>query len=486
MDLHLVLDPQQPLVAQLYRQLREAVLGGRLAGGERLPSTRHLADTLQVSRKTINEAYEQLLAEGFLESRVGSGTFVSHNVQRAAPRPPMEAVLLQPSPRWQSLPLQMLDLPAPTWRYNFNGGTVDMRLFPVDSWRSCLQHALRQQARSSGFYHDTGGYPPLRQAISRYLAVSRAVSCAWEDLLITQGAQQAVNLLAQVMLEPGSRVAMEEPGYMPARQCFLNAGAEVIGVPVDAEGLRVDLLPEDIRLIYVTPSHQFPLGMPLSLNRRLQLLNWARQRNVLIIEDDYDGEYRFEGRPLESLQNLDRHGLVAYLGTFSKTLYPALRLGYLLMPPGLRGALLQAKQLFDWHSDSLQQTALAQFMISGEFSRHTRRMQREYAQRRTRLLQRLHGDLSPWLRPIVPMAGIHLASWMSEEIDTDALLAKLRKRGVGLTDLRLFYQHEAACGLLLGFGCIDLKALDEGLDHLREVLLELAPQCIADQDRTHP
>lgn len=484
MDLHLVLDPQQPLVAQLYRQLREAILSGRLTGGERLPSTRHLASSLQVSRKTTNEAYEQLLAEGFLESRIGSGTFVSPNVKRAAPRPLMEDALLQPSPRWQALPLNMLDLPAPAWRYNFNGGTVDMRLFPIDSWRTCLQHALRQQTRSTGFYHDTGGSAPLRQAISRYLAVSRAVRCAWEDLLITQGAQQALNLIAQVMLEPGSRVAMEEPGYTPARCCFLNAGAEVIGVPVDAEGLRVDLLPENVRLVYVTPSHQFPLGMPLSLNRRLQLLEWAQKRNVLIIEDDYDGEYRFEGRPLESLQNLDRHGLVAYLGTFSKTLYPALRMGYVSMPPGLRGALLQAKQLSDWHSDSLQQTALAQFMASGEFSRHTRRMQREYAERRARLLQRLHDDLAPWLQPITPMAGIHLAAWLNKDIDMDALLSKARHRGIGLTDVRMFYQHAATPALLLGFGCADLKALDEGLDQLRQILLELTPQRVAGERGT--
>jgi len=477
MDLHLDLDPRLPLANQLYRQLREAVLSGRLAGGDRLPPTRFLAQRLQVSRKTVSEAYEQLCAEGFFHGRAGSGTFVSQGIQRTAARAPMQsASALQPTRLRQALTDAHTPLRQRASRYNFHGGTTDKQLFPFPEWRGCLQQALRELGRTPGFYDEDAGHPPLRQAIARYLAISRAVSCAWEDLLITQGAQQGLDLLARVMLEPGMCVAMEEPGYPPARQIFLAAGARVVGVPVDEEGLLVEQLPDDARIVYVTPSHQFPLGMPMSLGRRLALLEWAGSRSALIIEDDYDGEYRFEGRPLESLQNLDRHGLVAYLGTFSKTLFPELRLGYLLMPPGLQPALIHAKHLSDRHSCSLQQRALTHFLVSGGFARHTRRMQRVYGWRRERLLQRLHSDLSPWLEPIVPLAGIHLAARLRLAIDEDALAHELRQGGVGLLDLRPFYsQPQPRGGLLFGFGCIDDKLLEEGLDQVRASLSRLAP-----------
>lgn len=469
MDLHLDIDPAQPLAAQLYRQLREAILGGRLAGGERLPPTRYLAARLQVSRKTVSDAYEQLLAEGFTLTRVGSGTFVNAAVQ-APPPPRREVGLLQPAGRWRQSAVSPLDRAMRSWRYNFAGGTVSMRRFPLDAWRSSLQHALRQLAQGSGFYAGTQGQPALRQAIARYLAANRAVRCDWRELLVTQGAQQGLSLLAQVMLEPGARVAMEEPGYSPARSCFLAAGAEVIGVPVDGEGLRVDLLPSGVRMVYVTPSHQFPLGMPMSLGRRLALLEWARRQRALIIEDDYDGEFRFQGRPLEALQSLDRHGLVSYLGTFSKTLYPQLRIGYLSMPPGLREALVQAKLLGDRHGDSLQQLALAHFMERGEFARHTRRMQRLYAERRQRLLDRLRGDLAPWLQPIVPLAGIHMAALLGDRVDPERLAGEMHERGIGLEFIAPFYQGPPQAGLLFGFACIELDELEAGLDELRRAL----------------
>lgn len=469
MDLHLDIDPAQPLSAQIYRLLREAILSGRLAAGERLPPSRYLAERLRVSRKTVSDAYEQLLAEGFTRSRVGSGTFVSAAAQAPAP-PRADAGLLRPAQRWRRLGAAAEGGPPRDWRYNFAGGTVSMRRFPLDAWRTSLQHALRQQGQGSGFYADAEGLPALRQGIARYLAANRAVRCDWRELLVTQGAQQGLSLLAQVMLEPGARVAMEEPGYTPARSCFLAAGAEVIGVPVDGEGLRVDLLPADVRLVYVTPSHQFPLGMPMSLARRLALLEWAREQRVLIIEDDYDGEFRFQGRPLEALQSLDRHGLVAYLGTFSKTLYPQLRIGYLAMPPGLREALLQAKLLGDRHSDSLQQLALAHFMEHGEFARHIRRMQRLYAERRERLLQRLQGDLALWLQPIVAMAGIHLAALLRADVDPERLDGEMAERGIGLGFIAPFYQQAPRAGLLFGFGGIELDELEAGLDELRRAL----------------
>ena len=236
-----------------------------------------------------------------------------------------------------------MDQRAPL-RYSFAGGTTDKRRFPFDTWRTCVLQALRLQQRSPAFYKETEGDPELRLAISRYLAINRAVQCDWNALMVTQGAQQGLDLLARVMLDPGDLAVVEEPGYPPARASLLATGAEVRGVPVDAEGLRVDLLPDNAKLVYVTPSHQFPLGMPMSLERRLQLLDWAQRHRALIIEDDYDSEYRFDGRSLESLRSLDRNGQVAYLGTFSKTLFPELRLGYLLPPASLREAVLAARK----------------------------------------------------------------------------------------------------------------------------------------------
>lgn len=470
MELHLTLDGRQDLAGQLYRQLRAAILDGRLAAGDRLPPMRFLAERLQVSRKTVGEAYERLAAEGFLQGKVGSGTYVSARLTPLE-RPRPAAAALQANPHWRAIAAGWQPFLQQAQRYNFAGGTTDKRRFPFDVWRACLQRALRLQARSPAFYAEPLGDPELRLAIARYLAINRAVRCDWNDILVSQGAQQALDLLARVLLEPGDLAVVEEPGYPPARAIFSAAGARVLGVPVDAEGLRVDLLPAQAKLVYVTPSHQFPLGQPMSLQRRLELLEWARGRQVLIIEDDYDGEYRFDGRPLESLQNLDSEGRVAYVGTFSKTLFPELRLGYLLMPPALRTELTAAKSLADRHSASLQQLALAHFISSGAFAKHTRHLQREYAQRRQHLLTRLSGDLGTWLEPLPSVAGIHLAARLRQPLDTRRLCAQLAERGLLLGDLAPFYaEGPAMAGLLFGFGAIETADIDPALDILRELL----------------
>ncbi|MGU1175253.1 PLP-dependent aminotransferase family protein [Pseudomonas aeruginosa] len=471
MELQLILDGRHDLVGQLYRQLRDAILHGRLATGDRLPATRYLAERLEVSRKTVSEAYERLASEGFLEGRVGSGTFVARGPAGEAP-PQRADGPLRPAARWARIEPQsgLMDQRAPL-RYSFTGGTTDKRRFPFDTWRTCVLQALRLQQRSPAFYKETEGDPELRLAISRYLAINRAVQCDWNALMVTQGAQQGLDLLARVMLDPGDLAVVEEPGYPPARASLLATGAEVRGVPVDAEGLRVDLLPDNAKLVYVTPSHQFPLGMPMSLERRLQLLDWAQRHRALIIEDDYDSEYRFDGRSLESLRSLDRNGQVAYLGTFSKTLFPELRLGYLLPPASLREAVLAARKLVDRHSETLQQRALALFIQRGDFARHTRRLQREYAQRRGRLLERLHGDLSPWLEALPAVAGIHLAARCREPLDVLRIARHLRQQGLEVGTLPPFYaETPAQAGFLFGFGCIERDDIDPALDLLRAEL----------------
>ena len=265
---------------------------------------------------------------------------------------------------------------------------------------------MRQMAASKGFYSVPEGLPALRNAIAGHIAFSRGINCQDEDIVVCNGAQQALDLISRVLISPGSRVAMEDPGYPPARLLFGTHGAQVVGVPVDAEGIEVEQIPEGTRLIYVTPSHQFPLGMSMSQARREALLARAYELGAIIIEDDYDSEFRYEGRPTDSLHDLDQRGIVAYVGTFSKTLLPELRLGYAILPPAILEAVIRAKKLTDQHAPTLPQWALAKFIAEGCLLKHIRRCHAIYAQRRERILARMATDLSPWLDAVPASAGL--------------------------------------------------------------------------------
>ena len=480
MDVHLTIHGRHDLAGQLYRQLRTAILDGRLVPGERLPSTRDLALQIGVSRKTTLDVFEHLIAEGYLRSRAGSGTFVAEATEGLRARPPVTspaAQLASPTPPvrifdtpWNNMPA-VLPLPRPNVVYDFVGGVTEKRLFPFDVWRRCVAHALRQQARGRGGYHDPAGDQALRLAISRYLAFSRAVVCAWADIVVTHGAQQAIDLIARVLVRPGDTVAMEDPGYPPARIALQALGANVVPVPVDAEGLIVDALPPHAKLVYVTPSHQFPLGMPMSLARRAQLLDWAQRHDALIVEDDYDSEFRFDGRPMESLKSLDAAGCVAYVGTFSKTIFPELRIGYVVPPASLVVPLRHAKQVADWHSESLMQAALAKFMLDGDFSKYLRRMHKEYAARRNALLRHLRGPLAPWLAPVPSAAGIHMAAQLQTPLPEAALVKLAEGVGVGLYGTaRMYVARPPQPGLLVGYGHVNVTEIDAGLGKLAEML----------------
>ncbi|WP_130618816.1 PLP-dependent aminotransferase family protein [Dyella amyloliquefaciens] len=473
MDIQLTLAGRRDLSGQVYQQLRMAIVEGRLAPGSRLPSTRDLAQQLGVSRKTTLEVYERLVAEGFLEGRTGDGTFVAEGLASA---PPRKRARGQAEPRpariWKRVP-EVLSMPKPGERppYDYLGGVTDKALFLPAPWRRCVAHALRTQLRGRGIYRDPAGEQELRLGIARYVGFSRGVACNWQEVIATQGAQQAIDLAARVMVNPGDTVAVEEPGYPPVRASLLALGARVVPVRVDAEGLRVDLLPEQARLVYVTPSHQFPLGMPMSLERRLALLEWARRRGALIVEDDYDGEFRFEGRPVESLKSLDREGVVAYVGTFSKTLFPELRVGYVVPPASLAEAFLKAKQINDWHGCSLTQAALGRYLLDGEFGRHVRRVQKHYALRREALLKHLQGPLAPWLEPIAPVAGIHLAAFLRSGFMEADVIECARGASIGLYGIAGFYAgRQAKQGLLFGYGDMPEKAIDTSLAMLRALL----------------
>ncbi len=377
--------------------------------------------------------------------------------------------------KWAALPSPMRH-PArdSTLRYEFIGGATTRNQFPQDEWRRCTQDALRRIARDSGFYSQPEGLPALREAIAGHVAFSRGVKCRADDIVVTNGAQQALDLIARVVLEPGTTVAMEDPGYSPARQLFMAMGAHVAGVPVDAQGIQVDLIPDGTRLIYVTPSHQFPLGMPMSLARREALLARAFELGAIIIEDDYDSEFRYEGRPTDSLQSMDSRGVVTYVGTFSKTLLPELRLGYAVLPPAIYGAVLKAKQLTDQHSSTLPQWALAKFISEGYLLKHIRRCHTVYAGRRERILQRLAGDLAPWFEAVPSVAGFHMAALCKVPVDIPLLMELARRVEVGVYPVDVFF-HDAPVrqGLIIGFGAIELLDIDPALDRLRDILQQI-------------
>jgi GntR family transcriptional regulator/MocR family aminotransferase len=492
MDIHIAVEGHHDLAGQIYRQLRAGIVEGRLAGGTRLPSTRDLATQLGVSRKTTLDVFERLLSEGYLSARAGSGTFVADGLERLPVERSAQARAAESSrertlakanaaaaraqPLWEqmpeSLPLPRPSVPSPQ---DFVGGATDKALFPFDVWRRCVNHALRTQARGPGTYHDAAGEQELRLAISRYLAFNRAVASNWEDVIVTQGAQHALDLMARITLRPGEIAALEDPGYPPALACFKATGARVVPVPVDNEGLIVSKLPDKARLVYVTPSHQFPLGMPMSLERRVELLEWAQKRGAVIIEDDYDCEYRFEGRPMEPLKSLDRAGLVAYVGTFSKTIFPELRVGYVVPPASLHGPLVKARQIADWHGCTLTQTALASFMLNGDFAKHLRRMHKIYAARRAMLLDHLHGDLAPWFEPIVPTAGIHMAARLRAPLTEQAVVNAAHEASIGLYGLAPFHLHaQPRAGLMFGYGSIAVEHIDAALTMLAAILPRLA------------
>ncbi|WP_143137122.1 PLP-dependent aminotransferase family protein, partial [Burkholderia ubonensis] len=300
---------------------------------------------------------------------------------------------------------------------------------------------------------------------------SRAVACNWQDVIVTQGAQQALDVLARVVVRPGDVVAVEDPGYPPARAAFASLGATVVGVPVDAHGLVAGRLPDDARLVYVTPSHQFPLGMPMSLERRVALLEWAQRRRAVIIEDDYDGEFRFEGRPMESLKSLDRAGLVAYVGTFSKTIFPELRIGYAIPPAALHPALCKAKQIADWHTCTLTQTALARFMLDGDFARHLRRVQKHYDARRGGCPQPARSRRAMARGCRAGARSAPCAARLRAGVDEAALIAAARAHDIGLYGIAAFHvDAPRQAGLLFGYGGIDATRIDAALAQLAALL----------------
>jgi GntR family transcriptional regulator/MocR family aminotransferase len=475
-ELHVSLEGRRDLVGQIYRQIREAILDGRLRRGEPLPPSRELGRRLAVSRTTVIMAYDRLAAEGFAGGRVGAGTYVTGEAHPRWRSGATQAGPLQPREIWGNLPDAP---PAGDWRYNMSTGVPDARLFPYQRWRALMSRELRAGAVGSGAYADPAGHAGLRAEIARHVGVSRSVRTTADDVIVTSGMQQALFLLARVMLAPGDTVAVEDPGYPPAHDILRSLDARLVGVPVDSEGLIVDAIPPEARMVYVTPSHQFPLGTPMTLRRRMALLAWADRCGGVIAEDDYDSEFRFDGRPIEPLQSLDRSGRVCYIGTFSKVMLPTLRLGFLIAPPALRTALRRAKYVTDWHSELPAQGALARFIGAGDLSAHIRRMRSIYRERHDLVADMLRGDLQPWLRPVPSAVGLHLTAHSPglSVADIWDVVDGLEHEGVALLPLSAFEYgvtflpgKQTQAGLVLGYGMVNSDEIRTALSLLRDAL----------------
>ncbi len=473
MDLHIVIDPAQPRGEQLLRQLRGLIRSGRLAAGAQLPPTRLLAEQLGLARQTVAEAYERLTLEQLIEARRGRGSFVRALPAAEPETPPVAPPRFASAARiasFEQLPVPLLRfVDNPLARFDFVGGSPEPALFPHEDWRRHLHAAQRQLGQGSA-HAPPGGLPALREAIAEHVAYARGVRCSPADVIVTQGAQQAFDLLVRVLVGPSEVAAIESPGYPPLQALLQAQGARIAPVPVDDDGLVTDALPAGARLVYTTPAHQFPLGVAMSAARRRALLAWASREGAVVIEDDYDSEFRFEGQPRDSLQGLDGEGRVAFVGSFSKTLAPSLRLGYVIAPPALREALLNARHLTDVHGPLLLQSALARFMQEGAYRRHLRRCVAEYARRRERLRAGFAGPLSPWLTLLPAEAGFHQAALFKPGLAMDApqLAALARRVDVGLYPLQVFAPEHN--GLLMGFGRVTPDGIDAAIARMADLL----------------
>jgi len=471
MELHILIKDGKDLTHQIYDQISSAIASGRLANGQQVPPSRLLARQLGVARKSVADAYHRLTYDKKLVGYVGKGTFV-HRPLAAEP-------VQQPSSWRPSAALQKwMDLAArdqvgkkDRCPVDFTGGESSTGHFPQDEWRSCVMHGLRRSAARRGRYGDAAGLLELRQALLGHAGFSRGVAGSVDDVVITSGAQQALDLIGRVLVEPGMCVALEEPGYPRARLLFASLGARVVGVPVDADGIDVEAIPGDARIIYVTPAHQFPLGMAMSEARRHALLEKAAAIGAIIIEDDYDSEFRYTGRPIDALQSLDRFGIVIFVGTMSKVMFPEMRIGYVLAPSLIAQALVAAKRLSDWQCNTMLQFALAKFVSDGHLLRHVRRTQGSYALRREKIQNAFDTILAPWFELIPSEAGFHLVATCKPGLDIPALIAAAREAGVGLYPLSAFYAGpDVKQGLFLGYGSVETERIDAALLTVRDLL----------------
>ncbi len=466
-----------PLYRRLYLALKASIRDGRLGPSARLPSTRSLADDLGVSRNTVMLAYEQLASEGYLSSRERGRTSVAAGT---GPKKPPAREGGQAEVRLSAYARRLAGkvgtgsfAPRPGIRYDFRYGRPAVDEFSRAIWRRLLAVRARKPSRDALGYAAPQGDAHLREALASYLGRARGIACDAEQVVIVNGSQQGIDLVSRVLIDEGDGVVTEDPQYTGATIPFQAAGAKLVRVPVDASGLDTSRLPRRARLAYVTPCHQFPSGVIMPLERRLALLAWAKRTQAWIVEDDYVSEFRYEGRPLEALQALDRDGRVLYLGTFAKTLFPALRLGYQVLPRPLVAAFLDAKWAADRFSPTLEQRALADFIASGQFERYLRRAGNRNAARRRALIAALRQHFGERIEIAGENTGVHLLVWLNEvrPASVGEIIGRAARAGVGLYSIAPFYaQPQRRAGLLFGYASLSEAEIRAGIRAFAETL----------------
>ncbi len=462
LDLFLEGVPARRLSAALFEQLRGAMATGRLRPGDRLPPTRSLATELGIGRSTVTGVYARLVAEGYAIGRPGDGTIVS-DLATAAASPVRAPTAHADDGDGSTAAVARAAIVA-----DLRSGRNDRRLFPVVDWRRSVVSAMQGPPPS---YGEAAGLTELRRAIVAWVGRSRGVDATPDEVLVTAGAQGAFDLVTRALLSDGV-VAVENPGYVPARRALVAGGAEVTPVRVDGDGLVVDDVPRGVRAVYVTPSHQAPTGAVLGAARRRDLLELAADEDAIVIEDDYDTEFRFVDRPLEPLRRLDRANRVVYVGSFSKTITASLRIGFVVAGPEIIGQLLAARAAVDVQPPHLTQAGLAAFITAGHFERHLRRSRRHYRQRRDTVLERLrfwrNAGLISGHSPCP--AGLHATIDLWPHLDPQRVASQLRAQGVVIETTEEYWLGDPRPGLVIGFGLSDESELVAGLDLLGQVL----------------
>lgn len=487
LSLNLQRDSDVPLYYQIYQEFRRAILERQLLSGIRLPSSRDLADLLDVSRNTVLNAIDQLIAEGYLETRPGAGTYVATNLPESLllarddndDQPELNELsgreLSRRGKRFKEAATNVLIDEEPLNKsFAFSLGKPDISAFPYEQWAQISSRVYRHSPIHSFADTHTAGYYPLRKAIAEHLGMFRSVKCAPDQILITAGSQEAMYIAQQILLDHGEHFWMENPGYPMARIALESGGANAVYVDVDENGLNVEhglQLCPDARLAYATPSHQFPLGYTMSLPRRMELLNWAEENHAWIIEDDYDSEYRYVGSPIASLQGLDVNHRVVYIGTFSKVLLPTIRLGYMVVPEDVIDACLIARLIITQQSPVPAQMVLAEFMREGHFMRHIRRMRKLYDDKRQVLLEAVGRFLGDSVEVGPHDTGMNMVLHLPETVEDTEFAEAARRHGIRVVALSSYYQNRTkANGIVLGYTAVPTDDIAPNIQKLADIL----------------
>jgi len=496
----LVLKPRSAettLYRWLFEELRSAIAEGRLRPTSRLPSSRSLSRQYNVSRGIVVSAFEQLCAEGYVDSQVGSGSFV----RTVIPERRLEARRIQPPPREvpshaglsarghrmadNSFPVVWTNQVSPAFRV----GQPSLATFPMELWSRIASRRLRRAPSSMLAYGEPLGYRPLRDEIAEYVGKARGIKCTADEVVITSGTQQSLDLVARLLLDRGDKVWMEDPGYPGATRLFRAHGAEVVPVPVDDQGINCKAgraLNKSAKLAYITPAHQFPMGVTMSFARRTELLEWAREQNAWIFEDEYDGEFRYTGRPLAALRSMDGSDCVIYSSTFNKLLFQTLQLGFLVVPPRLAEPIAAAKSIMDRFTSVLDQAILCDFISEGHLGAHIRRMRETYAGRLDILLKCARTELEGFMDLSPTRAGMQTVGWLSQGIGSMEVHDLALAQGIESVPLScLAINKSVPEALVLGFAAADPRAIRGGITCLAEIIRGVKPRN-SDQARTAP